>query len=102
MDQKELDEVVATLKEKGVTKPCPRCALSNFSIIGESEITVKKQSPSGRGLLGLAAIANTIQITMPVVIITCDNCGYVSQHAKASLIKTKNELAGLLGRMRNE
>lgn len=99
MDQQELDEAVATLKEKGVTKPCPRCSLSNFSIIGESEITVVKQSQPG--LLGLAAIANTVQITMPIVIIACDNCGYVFQHAKASLVTPKNALAhhlGLLGR----
>jgi len=99
MDQSQLNEAATTLSEKGATKPCPRCGTNNFSIVGETEISVK-QAPPRRGLLGgLAAIGHNIKITMPIIIITCDNCGYVSQHAKASLVKEKEELGlGLLGR----
>lgn len=106
MDQFQLDEVVRTLREKGALKPCPRCAANNFSIIGESELTVTKQGPQSGGLLGgLASLGgHMMQITMPTVIITCDNCGYVSQHAKASLVKEKSQPVGLglLGRNRND
>ena len=40
MDQSELNEVISSLREKQVTKPCPRCGSSNFSVVGETEIRV--------------------------------------------------------------
>lgn len=105
MDQFQIDEIVNTLRARGALKPCPRCDFSNFSIIGESEISVKKPTPPHGGLLGgLAALGHTVQITLPTIVITCDNCGYVSQHAKASLITEQSMPVGLglLRRDRNE
>ncbi|MBI5557499.1 MAG: hypothetical protein HY885_07665 [Deltaproteobacteria bacterium] len=104
MDQYQLDEVARNLKAKGALKPCPRCDSSNFSIIGESEIVVEKLPPKTPGGLlgGLYALGVTTKTTMPIVVIACDNCGYISQHAKAALVTSHPAGLGLLGRSRNE
>lgn len=67
-------------KEKGVSLPCPRCGNARFSLVGEAHIVL---SPDGkpRNLLSIAEMPATI----PVIIIGCDNCGFLIQHAKAPL-----------------
>ena len=80
MDQRRIDKIVAALNRKGVNQPCPRCSTNNFSVIGESEILIDQSSrPKGLLAYGLP------EITMPTVIVTCDNCGYISQHAQVAL-----------------
>jgi predicted nucleic-acid-binding Zn-ribbon protein len=81
MDRIKLSGIITALNSKSVTQPCPRCASKNFSIVGESEIIVT-QPPSG-GLLGLANLPS--KTTMPIIIISCDNCGFIAQHAQAAL-----------------
>jgi predicted nucleic-acid-binding Zn-ribbon protein len=81
MDKNRLNQVVDALNRKNVNQPCPRCTCSNFSVIGEAEITVT-QPPLG-GLLRSFSGAKTI---MPIVVVTCDNCGFVSQHAQFKLL----------------
>lgn len=74
------NEIVAALNKKNVSQPCPRCAAKNFSVVGESEISVIYPPRQELGMqLG------TPSSTMPTIIVTCDNCGYISQHAKVSL-----------------
>lgn len=85
MDRNRLNEVIEALNKKQVNQPCPRCSSNDFSVVGESEISVVPPPPLERGLLGLAGLSTPTKITMPVIIVTCDNCGYVSQHAQAAL-----------------
>lgn len=83
MDRNRLNEVIAALNKKQVNQPCPRCSSNNFSVVGESEIAVITRTDSlPRHALGLGGPVKT---TIPVIIVTCDNCGYVAQHAKATL-----------------
>ncbi len=86
MDRNKLNEVISALNSKNVNLPCPRCSHSKFSIVGRSEIEVIKP-PQPMGLRGLSGLApqQPVKVTMPVIIVTCDNCGFVAQHAEASL-----------------
>lgn len=93
MYQHEIKEATESLAAKKVNQPCPRCLSNNFSIVGESEIIVVRQSTQSRYQNVLAGLSSLpLKTSMPVIIITCDNCGYVVQHAKASLVTT-NKLA---------
>ena len=97
MDRNRLNEVIEALNKKNINQPCPRCSTNNFSVVGESEISVVKPPPPPRGLLDMAGLSAPIKTTMPVIIVTCDNCGYVSQHAQAALglFSAKRGLGGL-------
>lgn len=75
MDQSRLTEITDILTEKGVSMPCPRCGHSRFSIVGESFISI--QENPGTMVTGGPSI--------PTIIVACDNCGYVTQHAKGPL-----------------
>jgi len=86
MDENKLNQVINALNKRNVNQSCPRCSSSNFSVVGESEITVIKPPPQRKGLGALAGLTQPpVKTTMPTIIVTCDNCGYVSQHAQASL-----------------
>ena len=98
MDRNQINEVIAALNRKRVTQPCPRCSSSNFSVVGESEISVVQPPPPPQGLLGLMGSSLPTKTTMPVIIVTCDNCGYVSQHALAALDLFSPARHGLIGR----
>ena len=80
MEPLNLDQVVNQLKNKNALNSCPRCDEYNFSILGESEIVVKK--PQGSGLLGSLMTAETPIATVMVI---CNNCGYIAHHALATL-----------------
>lgn len=92
MDVYRLREIVAALNRKNVSQPCPRCASKNFSVVGESEIPVTLASTTG-GLLSIAAIP--MKTTMPIVIISCDNCGFIAHHALAALSPIARGIADL-------
>lgn len=79
MDQKRLNELVIALTAKGVSRPCPRCGNSKFSIIGETNIPLQ-EDPSVFAVGGPS---------IPTVIVACDSCGYITQHATMVLAPTK-------------
>jgi len=87
MDRNKLNEIIAALNLKKVSQPCPRCASKNFSVVGESEISVTQPPLPASGMASLANLGRSLPIktTMPTIIVTCDNCGYISQHAQAAL-----------------
>lgn len=75
MEQKRLNELVDALTNKGVNLPCPRCSHAKFSVVGESLIPIQ-EDPNAFSIGGPS---------IPTIIIACDNCGYISQHASAPL-----------------
>jgi len=87
MDRNKLNEIITALNRKNVSQPCPRCAAKNFSVVGESEISVTQPPSQAGGMVSLASLGRNIptKTTMPIIIVTCDNCGYISQHAVAAL-----------------
>jgi predicted nucleic-acid-binding Zn-ribbon protein len=99
MNQHRLDEIIDVLNKKQINKPCPRCFSNNFSIIGEAEIQITKSfSPSGPAIGTMLGLSQHRTEALPIIIITCDNCGYVSQHAQVALNLTPlNSNMGLFG-----
>lgn len=66
--------IIEALNKKGATKPCPRCGHLHFSVVTETFIPVggdSKLDPYGP--------------VVPIVIIACGNCGFVTQHALGAL-----------------
>jgi len=79
MDQKRLDELVIALTAKGVNRPCPRCGNNKFSVVGETNIPLQEDP-------------NVLRIggpSIPTVIVACDSCGYITQHATMVLAPAK-------------
>lgn len=88
-----LIEIIDALQGKGVNSPCPRCEAKKFNVVGESEISVKKTRGALRGL------SSDTKVTIPTIIVACDNCGFISQHAQSVLGIEKSR--GILGRARS-
>ena len=79
----DLSQVGSKLKEKGALLPCPRCGQPKFQIVGESQIILTSPS-TPLNMLTLPSITD-IPSYVQVVIIGCENCGYLIQHAKGPL-----------------
>ena len=79
MEKSRQDEVIKALTEKGVNQPCPRCGNSNFEVVGESVVPINDKP--GMLVIGGPAI--------PVVLVACNRCGYLTQHALGPLGLTK-------------
>ena len=75
MDQKRLEECVAALTKKGVRLPCPRCGSNKFSVVGEALIAIN--SDPTVVMIGGPSI--------PTIVVACEMCGYVTQHAQGPL-----------------
>lgn len=74
MDEQERKATVEALNAKGVNRPCPRCNSTRFSVLESSSIqlvTSKLYDRSGP--------------TVPTVLVICENCGFMAQHAKGPL-----------------
>ena len=75
MEDARRKEIVAALNAKGVRNPCPRCGHKQFELVGQ-------------GLIGLNDDPNVMALggpAVPIVIVACSNCGYISQHAQGAL-----------------
>jgi transcription elongation factor Elf1 len=66
--------IIAALNKKGATKPCPRCGHLHFSVLTETFIPVIESTAYGPW-----------ESVAPIVIITCGNCGFITQHALGAL-----------------
>lgn len=75
MDPARRKQIVAAIEEKKATAPCPRCGALSFSVAGEASLPL--QEPDKGYVLGGPVV--------PVAMIVCTNCGYVSLHALFSL-----------------
>lgn len=75
MEQNRLDQVVRALQSKGVNRPCSRCGHLKFSVVGETQISL--QEDPNAFVIGGPSI--------PAVVVACDNCGYLTQHASVPL-----------------
>jgi transcription elongation factor Elf1 len=76
VELKRANRIIAALNKKGATKPCPRCGHLHFSVVAETAIPIG-DDPTNRLLL--------TEPVVPIVIIACGNCGFVTQHALGAL-----------------
>lgn len=71
MDEIYREQIIEKIKGKGATNPCPRCNNSKFTVLGISYLQLIEKP--GEIKLGGPNI--------PVVLVACENCGFVSEHA---------------------
>jgi hypothetical protein len=77
VDKARQEEIIRVLKAKGVEKPCPRCGNEKFEIIGETGVQLQEDpKPLKWTIMGPV---------VPVILIACTKCGYLTQHAQGPL-----------------
>ena len=64
--------IIKALIDKGVASPCPMCKNKKFSVL-DGYFKHSVQLGLKRTILGGP--------TVPAVVVICDNCGFMSQHA---------------------
>jgi ribosomal protein S27AE len=96
MTSEQANEVIQALKSKGVTRPCPRCGNSHFTLLEgffNQPLSGDLTSPSGtRGYPSGP--------TVPSIVTACARCGFLSQHALGVLElsdRADNPAFGLAG-----
>ena len=73
MDKNRQEEIIKALQEKGASGSCPRCSNLQFEVIGEMDIEVNRPIPW--------RTFGPIHSKLPVILVSCTNCGYIAQHA---------------------
>jgi uncharacterized Zn finger protein len=81
MEKQRQEEIIKALQGKGAVGSCPRCSNLQFEVIGEGMITIVPERTIAWGFP-----SSTRSSAVPVILVSCTNCGYIAQHA-----------AGLLG-----
>lgn len=86
MTIEEKQKISNALQQKQALLPCPRCDKQKFTLLeGYFNQTIQQDLQAGLTIGGPS---------VPSVVVVCDNCGYMSQHALGVL--------GLLPKNQNE
>ncbi len=72
LSKTQKEKIVKTLRERGVSLPCPRCGNNNFTLI-DGYFNQPIQIELGGLVLGGP--------TIPSIVLACTKCGFLSQHA---------------------
>jgi hypothetical protein len=81
MDKDRQEKVIIALKEKRATQPCPRCNNLQFEVISESMIPIPIELVS----MADPSTKTPDMAQLPVVLVSCTNCGYIAHHAAGVL-----------------
>ncbi|MCX5890709.1 MAG: hypothetical protein NTY36_14875 [Deltaproteobacteria bacterium] len=69
------EEIIQILKDKKATLPCPACGQDAFTLV-DGDFT---QESIGWGTTLLTGALSRRSINY--IVLVCDNCGYIRQHA---------------------
>jgi len=72
LSSEEKKEIVSKLKGAGAILPCPRCGNPNFTLV-DGYFNHNIQTDFGNIVLGGPSV--------PTIVLVCDRCGFLSQHA---------------------
>jgi predicted RNA-binding Zn-ribbon protein involved in translation (DUF1610 family) len=75
---------IKRLQDKGATLPCPACGHEDFTLVDgdfKQEFIDWGESP----LAALGVRPAPIRRSINYIVLVCDNCGYIRQHAKKPL-----------------
>jgi len=76
ISEEQKQKIIAALKERGATLPCPRCGNQAFTLLdGYFNQTIQTK------LSGMVIGGPSV----PSVVVGCDRCGLLSQHALGTL-----------------
>lgn len=75
MEKETKEKIRKALQEKGVNKPCHRCDIGAFDIVGYGFVTLNN-TPADIKIGGPG---------IPSVLIACVNCGLITEHALGPL-----------------
>ena len=76
LSQEQKQKIIKALEDHGVKLPCPRCGKNSFTLLdGYFNQTIQTQ-------LGGMVIGGP---SVPSVVVACNHCGYLSQHAIGAL-----------------
>ena len=81
------EEIIQILKDKKATKPCPACGQDSFTLL-DGDLT---QEFMASGALSGSAFPSAGLALQPgrrllnYIVLVCDNCGYLRQHAMKPL-----------------
>lgn len=73
MSAESKKEIVRILSDRGAKNPCPRCDKTSFTLLDGYFNQNIQPEITGDLIIGGPAI--------PSIVIICNNCGYMSQHA---------------------
>jgi ribosomal protein S27AE len=79
------DKIIKALQERNANMPCPRCGNDAFTLLDGYFNQVIQSDPRGIVLGGR---------TIPSVVVACNKCGYLAQHALGVLgllVKEENK-----------
>ena len=72
MSQEQKQKIIKALEEREAKLPCPRCGNGSFTLLdGYLNQTIQQD------LIGITIGGPSI----PSVVVACNRCGYLSQHA---------------------
>jgi ribosomal protein S27AE len=70
--QAQKDKLIKALTDRGANLPCPRCGNTDFTLLDGYFNQMIQEEPKGIVLGGR---------TIPSIVIACNRCGFLSQHA---------------------
>lgn len=77
MNDKEKKEIISALEKKGATYPCPACNKKEFTLLnGYFHDTIEE---------GVSSYGDFYNAFIPSIVMICNNCGYIRNHAVGSL-----------------
>lgn len=97
MNPSKQNMFISALQAAGVHLPCPRCGAHQFDVIGESVLAVTEitgtisHSGSGQPIpmvsaFGAVGIAPFSGVPVATVVVACQHCGYITNHAQKVLL----------------
>ncbi len=76
LSKEEKEKIIKSLDERGAKLPCPRCGNNSFTLLdGYFNQTIQTE------LKGMVIGGPSV----PSVVVACNQCGYLSQHALGPL-----------------
>lgn len=80
MDSEQSKRIIDALAKKSANKPCPRCGNTDFDALAESYLPIEGTG----GWL-------SSDVPLPIALIACRRCGFVSIHASGPLLDSNPE-----------
>ena len=81
----DFDINIKRLQDKGATLPCPACGHDGFTLL-DGDFTQEFRAWGGKHSGAIEPIIKpSSRRSLTYIVLVCDNCGYIRQHAKKPL-----------------